>query len=220
MHRHNSFRLIHKALRTMLYDTSLRIQRVDLTSVDEGTPLMADIELLIALFDTHAHSEDTHFNEPLEKLKPEVATLFEKEHEEDHRLGNALTDIISQWRSATNDQARAAAGEALFFAFNEYLAFNIYHMNKEETLLNETIWSVYTDEQIIGIEQQIVQSVPPEKMGEYAKWIFRGNNNADIAHWISGIKMGAPAEVFGWIQGLAQQELSLDRYNAVMSNVQ
>lgn len=111
------------------------------------------------------------------------------------------------------------AGQSLFYAFNEYIAFNLYHMNKEEIVLNEALWDTYSDEQIVGFEQAAVQNITPDKMGEYGKWILRGNNNEDIAGWISAIKNGAPAEVYSWITGLAQGELADERFLAVQQLV-
>lgn len=217
--RYNTFRLIHKGLRAMLYGASIKIQQADLGSIDEGKSVVDEIQLLISLFEAHAHSEDKYYNEPLEKLKPEVANLFEKEHQEDHRLGNKLLSIIAKWKTAADNESRFATGQDLFYAFNEYIAFNLYHMNKEEIMLNEVMWSVYSDEQIAGMEQKAVQNISPANMGEYGKWILRGNNNEDIAGWISEIKHGAPAEVFTWIHGLAKQELNADRFSAVMNLV-
>lgn len=214
--RYNTFLLIHKGLRAVLYATSLKLQQADLNSATESAALIEEIQLLLTLFETHAHSEDTYYNEPLEKRKPEIASLFESEHVEDHRLGNELTAIITSWKTATDEQSRFIAGQNLFYAFNEYLAFNLYHMNKEEIMLNEALWSTYSDEQIVGFEQEAVQNIPPDKMGEYGKWILRGNNNRDIANWISEIKKGAPAEVCDWIHSLAKQELDTDRFSAIM----
>lgn len=217
--RYNSFRLIHKGLRAMLYAVSLKIQQADLSSETEGTPVVEEIQLLIALFEKHAHSEDTYYNAPLEKLKPEIAGFFEKEHKEDHRLGNELSAIIKSWKAAEDGQSRSVAGQKLFYAFNEYIAFNLYHMNKEELKLNEAMWSVYTDEQIVEIEEEVVKNIPPDAMGEYSKWILCGNNNEDIAGWIHSIKNGAPAQVFDWIYGLAKKELNTDRFSAIMAKV-
>lgn len=215
--RYNTFRLIHRGLRAMLYAVSLKIQQTDLSSDIDGSSVIDEIQLLISLFETHAHSEDTYYNEPLEKLKPEVASIFEKEHKEDHRLGNELSVIIASWKAATDDRSRFIAGQELFYSFNEYIAFNLYHMNKEEIMLNEVMWSVYSDEQIAGFEQKAVQNIPPDKMSEYCKWILRGNNNQDIANWISEIKNGAPSEVYDWIQKMAKQELSSNRFSEIMS---
>ncbi len=217
--RYNSFRLIHKGLRAWLYATSVKLQQADLGSSTEGASLIEEIQLLITLFEMHAHSEDTCYNKPLEKRKPEIASLFEKEHEEDHRIGNELLEIIARWKASTDSRLRLIAGQDLFYTFNEYVAFNLYHMNKEETILNEALWSVYSDDEIMGFEQQAVQNIPPDKMGEYGKWILRGNNNEDIADWILSIKNGAPSEVFDWIHGLAKQEMAADRFAAIMDKV-
>lgn len=41
----------------------------------------------------------------------------------------------------------------LFYALNDYKAYNLYQMIKEESMLNESLWATYTDDEIIGFEQ-------------------------------------------------------------------
>lgn len=215
--RYNSFNLIHKGLRSMVYATANKIQQTDFTSVQEGGELIEEILAVLALFESHAHGEDKNFNEPLERHNKEVSALFEKEHEEDHRLSNVITSIIADWQASTDAEGRLKNGRLLFYAFNEFVAFNLYHMNKEEILLNAELWKVYSDDQIREIEQRIVQAISPQKMGQYAKWMFRGNCSADIIHWLGGVKQHAPAEVYQALRSIAQQELDPQKFYSITS---
>ena len=209
--RYNSFNQIHKGLRTFLYDTALLIQRTDLSHPEKGEEVMQQTEQLLSLFESHAHGEDHFFNEPLEKTDSQIAKMFEKEHEQDHWLGQVITDLILQWRNESTDEGRKITGRRLFYAFNEFIAFNLYHMNKEEIELNSVLWERYTDGEIKAIEQSLVAQVPPPKMAAYAKWMMRGMNDTELIHWFQEVREFAPAPMFGLLTGILRAELSVER---------
>lgn len=215
MTRYNSFNQIHKGLRALLYETAMAMQQTDLSNAEMTSPVLDQLGEILLLFETHAHSEDHHLNEPLEQTNPEVATLFEKEHEEDHRLANVLGNLITSYRSAGTAEQRWEQGRLLFYAFNEFIAFNLYHMNKEEIELNAALWKRYSDQEIKGIEQKIVQNTPPEKMARYAKWMIRGINDRELIHWLGEVRDFAPAPVFEMLNGIAEKELTSERYEGI-----
>lgn len=213
--RYNSFNQVHKGLRALLYETALDLQQTDLSSAEMAAPVLEQLEVILLLFESHAHGEDHYFNEPLEQTNPQIARLFEKEHEEDHRLAGVLTHLLASYRTAMSDEERAQRGRLLFYAFNEFIAFNLYHMNKEEIELNAALWQRYSDQEIKGIEQALVQNVPPQKMALYAKWMFRGINDSEIIRWLGEVRDFAPAPVLEMLLGIAANELAPDRYDAI-----
>lgn len=213
--RYNSFNQVHKGLRALLYETALKIQQTDMSQAEAAEPVISQIEEVLFLFESHAHGEDHYFNEPLEKTNPEVATLFEKEHIEDHRLANVLSSLIASYKQANTSQARAERGKHLFYAFNEFIAFNLYHMNKEEIELNAALWDRYSDSEIKSIEQTLVQNIPPQKMAQYAKWMFRGINDKELIHWLDEVRRFAPPPVFEMLIAIAEVELSQQRFATI-----
>ncbi|MCU0357635.1 MAG: hypothetical protein MUE95_08645 [Cyclobacteriaceae bacterium] len=217
--RYNSFNQIHKGLRAMLYEAALALQHADLSDAAEGEEALQRLEEVLYLFDSHAHHEDQFFNEPLEQINPEVATLFEQEHKEDHRLATVLYDLISQWREEKTAAGRGITGRNLFYAFNEFIAFNLCHMNKEELVLNEALWKVYSDEEIKATEQALVRQTPPDKMMRYAKWMIRGCNRVELANWLTEVKLGAPPELLMVLLKLAEEQLTPHRFAAVKESV-
>jgi len=213
--RYNSFNQIHKGLRVLLYDTATRLQQTDLSDYDTGNPVIDQVEEVLYLFESHAHGEDHFFNEPLEARDSEVASLFVKEHEEDHRLSQVINDLITHWKQQTTPEGRRTSGRNLFYAFNEFIAFNLYHMNKEEIQLNASLWKYYTDVEIKQIEQTLVQQIPPQKMALYAKWMIKGINNVELAHWMHEVHMFAPKEVYQLLDITASEHLTEERYKKV-----
>ena len=211
--RYNSFNQIHKGLRALMYDTAMQLQQSDLSNGQ--CPVIAQVEEVLYLFEGHAQSEDQFFNEPLEKKDPEVSKLFIKEHIEDHRLGSILNDLLSQWKTASRDEERAEIGRSIFYMFNEFIAFNLYHMNKEEFDLNESLWKHYTDEEIKTTERTLVQNVPPAKMAKMVKWMVKGVNDTELYRWLQEVQLTAPTPVFNLIYGTAKTELNETRFNSL-----
>jgi hypothetical protein len=134
---------------------------------------------------------------------------------EDHRLANVLNSLIASYKEAATPQLREEKGRHLFYAFNEFIAFNLYHMNKEEIELNAALWERYSDQEIKSIEQTLVQSIPPPKMMKYSKWMIRGINNKELIHWLDEVRRFAPPPVFEMLNGIAKAELSQERYQAI-----
>lgn len=220
MKRYNSFNRVHKGLRAFLYDTALKIQQADLSNRESSQDVIEQLHAIINLFEVHAHHEDHFFNEPLEKVNPAVASLFESEHEEDHRLATVLRNQLEEWNTAGTNEARTKAGLHLFYSFNEFMAFNLYHMNKEEITLNQALWNVYSDEQIVATEQALVQSVSPKDMTVYIKWMIRGCSDPEIISWMTALREHAPAPVYDLVKSTATRELDPLRSKAIIREIE
>lgn len=218
--RYNTFNQIHKGLRALLYDTAMKLQQTDLSDSDKAIAAIEQVHETLFLFESHAHGEDYYFNEPLEKSMPEVAELFQKEHVEDHRLGNVISHLLESWAQAETNDARREAGKLLFYSFNEFIAFNLYHMNKEEIELNAALWDQYSDEEIRAIEQTLIQNIPHAKMEAYGKWMMRGLNDVEITKWLGEVKNFAPAPVFALLDRIAKDELPSSRYYAIQEAIE
>ncbi len=204
--RHNSFNQVHKGLRALLFETAIKIQQCNFADTPAGEKVLQELEQVLLLFESHAHNEDHFFNEPLEEVNKEVARLFEKEHEEDHRLALVLETLIKAWRKANGREERLTIGQQMMYAFHEFIAFNLNHMNKEETLLNQVLWETYTDDQIRATEQQLVQSIAPDKMIQYAQWMIRGINAGEMIHWMRELAVSAPKPVYDQLYAMAREE--------------
>lgn len=213
--RYNTFYRIHKGLRAMLYETALKIQQTDMADPEAGAPVIGAVNEVLLMFGTHADSEDRFYNIPLENIDSSVATLFEKEHVEDHRLAAQLEQLVHDWSEAATRETRQEIGKELFYSFNEFIAFNLYHMNKEEKLLNQVLWKHYDDQEIIQKERTLVQSLTPEKIALSGRVMARGLNDREIAEWHREVRATAPAPVYGLLKSISQKELPAKRWESI-----
>ena len=216
--RFNVFNQIHKGLRCMMYDTSLQLQQADFTT-DSANGTIAQLEQLLHIFDEHAHHEDTYILPHVAQHAPHLVESFEKDHITDHKLSADLREHIAEWKNAGNATAKATAGNHIFYAFNDFIAFNLYHMNREESELLYTLWQHNSDAQIMDMQQQIIQSIPPDVLAIESVWMIRAISNAEITAWLQGVKATAPAPVYEGLVQVAKTELPAERWNLINEKI-
>jgi hypothetical protein len=215
MNRHNSFNLIHKALRAMLYDAALALQQTYFANTEEAELALEKVEDVLFLFENHAHHEDTFVLPAVKAYEPLLVEEFEKEHEEDLRLSNRLKNLLNIYRNIYFEEEKINCGSAITKSFVEFMVFNLEHMAKEEILINHALWKHYTDEQIIALNQKLVASIPQKELTLACKWMLRGINNFDAISWLESVKKTAPAPAFTALLDLAEKELSEERFKVI-----
>jgi hemerythrin-like domain-containing protein len=218
--RYNTFYQVHKALRAMLYETATELQRTDFNNEREVTSVLANITTVVDVFDKHAYNEDHFVFAAVEQYEPSVVDAFEQEHVRDHELSTQLRTLINIYTSLKTDAERMQLGSALRKAFVDFLAFNLVHMAKEEDIINNLLWRYYTDEEIRGIEKQIISNQTPESTAVVWKWMLRGLSTAEIINWLKTVERNAPQVVFKNLFLTAEKELPGNRFRQVIDELQ
>jgi len=217
--RFNIFNQIHKALRALLYDTALRLQQTHFANPEEAEPVLEKVKEVLAVFDKHAEHED-HFVLPaIQAYEPSLVDTFEQEHVADHALAENLRIQLIMFEKVDTTNARLETGHAILHSFIAFMAFNLEHMAKEETVLNSRLWRYYTDPEIIAINQRIIAALPPEEMSFTAAWMMKGMSNAEITIWLKNVQKNAPEFVFNSLFGIAEKELSNQRFRKILEDL-
>ncbi|MGB4842846.1 MAG: hemerythrin domain-containing protein [Ferruginibacter sp.] len=207
MLRYNIFNLIHKSLRTMLYDTALTLQQTDFTNPEETSATLQKMNAVIEAFEQHGFHEDETLMPVIEKFKPVTIASFEKDHVDDRRMGNDLRHLQNIYEHSTSAEERIFTGSAITKSFGAYMIFNLQHMQREEIELNELLWENYTDEQILKVNEQIIAGIPPEEIAITTKWFLQSINSCEAKEFLIGLKMGAPEQVFTALFNLTETYL-------------
>lgn len=219
MNRYNIFYQIHKGLRAMLYSTASVLQQTDFSNNEETSIVFAQVDEVLHLFDKHAATEDHFIIPAIEKHAPSVATLFEEEHVLDHELSNKLRSLLSIFRHTKAEEEKEGIGSAIRYAFIEFMIFNLQHMAKEESKLNELLWQYFSDEELQAITRQILTYLPPDMMEKYSKWMLRGLSNNEIKYWLMHVKNTAPDFVFAGLLATAEKELPANRWETIQESI-
>lgn len=220
MLRYNPFNMIHKALRNMLYDAASGLQQTWFGDTKEAEAALEKVETIIYHFERHAHHEDSYVLPAIEQFDSGLVHSFEAEHEKDLSLANKLKNLINIYRNVNFEEERINAGSALCKAFIDFMIFNLEHMGKEEMLVNAVLWRNYTDEQLLGINQQIIANIPTEEMAAISHWMIRSINDNEAIKWLSALKAAAPSFVLQSIMATAEKTLPGHRFEKIKEGVE
>lgn len=217
--RYNIFNQIHKALRALLYDTALGLQRTTFTNSAETEMILQRLRSVLEMFDKHADHEDNFILPAIAKFEPSLVDAFEQEHDEDHKLAEDLRNLTGSFQQMQTAEEQVKAGEQILHSFIAFMNFNLAHMQKEETVLNERLWKYYSDIEIIEIDNRIVASLPVEEMNFASTWMMQGLNNTEITRWLKEVQTAAPEFVFTSLFSIAEKELPADRFRSILENL-
>ena len=148
-------------------------------------------------------------------FEPAAVTAFEQEHVEDHALSNRLRALLNMFHHAVSTEEKTEMGSAIRLAFTEFLVFNLKHMAKEESYLNNILWSNYADEQLHNITNTIMANLSPDKIKKNAVWMMRALSNQEIANWLHIVKKEAPEFIYNGLLATAEQELAPQRWKSI-----
>jgi hemerythrin-like domain-containing protein len=211
MQRYNIFNMIHKALRALLYDTALTLQQTYFGNVDEAKTALRKVEAVLHQFEQHTRHENQFILPLITAYEPRLVEAFEKEHEEDQRIGDQLKHLVNIFHATTLEDEKVVAGSGVAKAFMDFMIFNLEHMAKEERVLNPVLWAYYTDIQLLQMNARLVASIPAPDKAVSSKWVMRGISNREAIMWLKAVKHTASRPEFQAILSLTDTELPVHR---------
>ncbi|MCW3117588.1 MAG: hypothetical protein JWM28_1670 [Chitinophagaceae bacterium] len=217
--RYNLFNQIHKALRVLMYDTATLISQTDFDNPQQAEDVSERLYQLLELFDKHAYREDTMLFPLLQQYEPAVTDAFEQEHVTDRALIQRLKGFLMALAHAISSEAKKDLGSSLSMAFIEFMIFNLQHMKKEETILNNLFWRYYGDNELIALSQKIAGSIPADEAVVASKWMMKGLSNNEITTWLRNVERNAPNHVFRPLFTIAEKELEEKRFRQILEEL-
>ncbi len=213
------YAFIHKALRACMCHALTTLGSTDAADEREVGAALAEVRSLAALCESHVEHENEFVHPAMEACRPGSSAQTADDHGH-HRIAlKRLTTLADQVDAAAGD-ARAAALARLYRHLATFVGENFIHMEQEETANNQVLWSAYTDADLAAIEHAIHQTIPPQEMEAYMRWMLPALSAAERAALLTEIRDNAPAPVFDGMMQLAQQCLSardIGKLNAALA---
>jgi len=204
--RHSLYKEIHKGLRSLLLALVETAGRTDFRDETSLGSLRAAVRSGFLLLESHAHHENTFIGPELDRRLPDLGRSVSAAHDSH---GPEMTRLLAMLDSiSTADEAAAPRGHAFVVSLSKLAAELTLHMAEEEELVMPALWEVATDAEIAEIEQRLVASIPPEEMDSYLRWMIPAMNTPERVGMLSGMRAGAPKEVFEGVRSLARSVLS------------
>lgn len=168
------YRNVHKGIRVMLFDIVQKSGRTDFTDPSALAALRTSVADVFELLESHAHTEDAHVMPIVRKAAPALADEFDEAHEDQEARLPGLLAALERIDPAAPDAA--ARGHRIVLQISRIAGELLTHMADEELELNPVIWNNTTEEELHAVEQNLVASIPPEKMGRYLRWMIPAMN--------------------------------------------
>ena len=213
--RYNIFRRTHKGLRSMLFDAGAKIQQTDFTKSKQATAAIEAIKQLTRSFLYHLSKEDKIIYHSVVLYAPYIVAMIEQTNLKDQALAESIDNLIDQQREQDTKKDKIAFGLQLQAVFFEFTAAILQHMNKEETVINEILWSNYTDRQLIVMEVEMMKQATSSDCTWYTGKILKELSNREILVWVDSIKEHASPFMLKKLISTARFVLPIDRWQMI-----
>lgn len=211
MARIRTYSTPHKGLRNLLNqfsDLAGQTDYADLAQVNKLKTLGND---LFAFLDEHAQIENDFVLKPLEARAKNASDHDKHDHEEIEVQQAALKRHLESLDGAQDQDA----GHDFYLAASSFHSRYLEHIYHEETVTEKLMWEHFTEEELMGITGQILQSIPPQKMMTMLKYIIPAQNEAENLKILSGMKANAPKPAFEAVLATIKPVMSAERYQSL-----
>ena len=186
---------IHKALRSFMSETLVRVGRADVTDPDDLHAALEQLEALLTLCLSHIEHENEFVHTAIEARRPGAATRSGGDHVEHRDSIDALRAEAAALRSAAA-RVQPALALRLYHHLSLFVAENFQHMHVEETANNAALWAAYSDAELIEIHDRLVASIAPPEFMLVARWMVPALSPTERAMLLNGVKAHTPPEAF------------------------
>ncbi len=107
---------------------------------------------------------------------------------------------------------RAQLALRLYRHLAEFVGENLVHMQVEETRINQALWDLYDDAELMALHERLLAAVPPAEMALVVRWMAPALNPAELAQLFTGMQAKAPAPAFEAMLDIARRQLSPARW--------
>ncbi|UGB38321.1 hypothetical protein [Frateuria soli] len=219
--RYNMYGFIHKALRSFLGDTLLRLGRLDVADAPEVDATLAQTRELLTLCRMHLEHENRFVHPALEACEPGSGLRIAGEHvhhEEDIAL---LLDQVEAVQATRGDAAACEVAAArLYRHMALFVGDNLVHMDYEEREHNATLWAHYSDAQLHAIEGAIVAALTPATSALSMRWMLPSLNHPERVRLLQGLRANAPAPVFAGALATARERLDARDWDKLSASLE
>ncbi|HEX4711086.1 hypothetical protein [Phenylobacterium sp.] len=199
---HDFYGPIHKGLRLAQTQMLVRLGACGGDDADELTTLLGDLTALLHMAEHHLVNEDKWVHTALEARAPGSTQRLAQSHEHHRHAFGELEALIGEVEAA-EPSGHARLMRQLYLRFTLFAADDLAHMAEEEQLMLPVLQSLFTDEELVGIEDRILSALSPEEIVGFGRLMIPAATRADRIALLSAMRANAPAEAFAAIMQLS-----------------
>lgn len=217
--RQDLFTPIHKAVRSMIYETGYILQSADFLDKEEEEAALKILGDHLKHLKSHGDHEDNNIFNRLNEYEHDTAAIFFNEHHQIHKKYEHLTSLIREMLEAVPEK-KNEYGIKVNRGFNDFAAFYFMHMNREEEIAGPATQKHFNDEELAEMRLNIQKSIQPEVYQVWMQYMLPALNNYELTGLFRGMKLSAPREVFEKMSGSAEELIGTDRWEKIKAAVE
>jgi hypothetical protein len=197
---------IHKGIRAELFAVTGAAGSTDPDDAVGWAAVADHARSLGQVLEMHAHHEDTVIEPVLAVHLPVHGAKIV----DDHRvLDGRFASIVELAMSSLEVEGpeRRRRSRLVYLDLAAFTSQYLVHQDLEERVVMPALEQAVGVEAVIEMHQSIVSSIPPEEMAKTLSFMLPAMNANDRLQLLGGMRMGAPAEVFEGVVGLARSVL-------------
>lgn len=196
--RHDVYGPVHKGLRKAQGELLATLGSADFENEAECDAVLAGLRHILELAALHLSHEDNHVRPAINARSDSGTAIIDAQHKEHREAFKKFEDMAAEIKRATGPN-RKALGRALYLDFAAYMGEDLEHMNEEETVTWPLLCALYSDDELMALEGQIIGSLTPDQTMAFMSIIVPAINKTQRSALLGGIKANAPAEAFSAI---------------------
>jgi ferric iron reductase protein FhuF len=199
----------------MLFDAGAKIQQTDFSKQKLAAATMDAIKQTTRSFLYHLSKEDSIVYHATVLYAPYIVAMIEQANIKDEALARSIDKKTDEYSELSTKKEKITFGHELQAIFFEFTAAVLQHMNKEETVVNELLWTNYTDKQLVEMEVEMMKQAASADCTWYTGKILKGLSNREILVWIDSLKEHASPVLIKKLITTARIVLPIDRWQMI-----
>jgi len=185
---------VHKGLRAFMVDVLTNVGRINAADPIEVAAAVAQVRSLLEICRAHLFTENQFVHSAMEARRRGSACTTATQHVQHEEAFEQLEARLRaiEMSSVSDLDARMLD---LYHSLALFVAENFQHMYAEEHENNEALWALYSDAELHALHAEIMASLDPVKMVNFARWILPYVSHRERAAMLAGMQKAAPVPV-------------------------
>jgi len=204
---HDFYGPIHKGIRLALSRILVRLGAADGDDPELGE-LLADLRAQCAISAHHLDNEDAEVHRALETRAPGSTGRLAQAHAHHRQAFEDIETLIVRVELSARAEC-ADLLKALYLRFSLFVAEDFAHMAEEEQLFLPILQGLFTDRELMEIEDRIMSATTPADLVAHGRIVLPAATRPERIALLGAIRATAPAEAFaGLMEAAARPSLS------------
>jgi Hemerythrin HHE cation binding domain len=205
--RFDLYRSAHKGVRKALFDAVTRIGAADCRDKEAAVAAAELARGIVALSRKHIGSETRFIHAAVEAREPGLMRALDHAHDDHAQQLDWLEATARDLEVAPTAASRVVIGARLYESLSQFVAAELSHMALEEQTVMPELWRLFSDEELMGMQQQIIQALGPDGLAMFLRPMLPAMNQAERGKMMDGLRQGLPPEQWDRVWRLAGEVL-------------